>query len=449
MVEEILNPIWDIAQKTLSDNSIQQYDYFEIRESNVNVQTLKKFEFISKDTGSWVLPSKAYIHLRCKIPNITNENVSLVNNGYNIFSSAEYEIEKAQIEKVDYLGISTTVQNLVDFSYDYSKNTATNMFWFPDTSEKANKVRFNYSGIETVLDTNTKLKKYAEQIKSNTDFNMGHNERSILTQSAKQVSLFLPLSRVFGFCKQDRVFIGMQHTFRFVLNDINNMLFTDSNTNFTVEINHISIFMPYAIPSIPVQVGLEKILAKDLNVEIQWNAAITYRSDLRDDKDFNWRITTTQYNPVRAFIIFQESNKENNQKYNNMIFDHMNVRNISITLNDRLKFPVEDYECDFNTNTLDYARIYQSFLSAGYKNIDCDSGTIVSYQDFMRLYPIFHIDLSRKPENLFENRSTCDINLKVKLDKIPSEKYYAYCVLISEKTAIMNPTSMRTMITVR
>lgn len=131
-----------------------------------------------------------------------------------------------------------------------------------------------------------------------------------------------------------------------------------------------------------------------------------------------------------------------------MIFDHMNVSQISMSLNDNLRFPTEEYECDFNADSLDYCRIYQSFLSAGYKTIDFDTGTVVSYSDFMRLYPIFHIDLSRKPENLFENRSTIDLSLKVRMNSTPTEKYYVYCVLIGERKAIMTPLGQRTIINI-
>lgn len=154
----VVSPIWDISAKPLNDDSIQTYDYFELRESNVNVKTLTKFEFITKDTGNYLLPSQAYMHIKIKIIDSLEENVSFVNNGFNIFSSCEYEIEKAKIENVDHVGITTTIQNLVDYSEDYSKSTASNQFWFPDTAEGCDSSRFKYHGVEDTLDTSIKLK---------------------------------------------------------------------------------------------------------------------------------------------------------------------------------------------------------------------------------------------------------------------------------------------------
>lgn len=69
--------------------------------------------------------------------------------------------------------------------------------------------------------------------------------------------MFLPLKRLFGFLKQDRVFIGVQHTFRFTLNNENNMLLS-TNGGFKTELSHASIFIPYVIPSLMTGLMLEK-----------------------------------------------------------------------------------------------------------------------------------------------------------------------------------------------
>ncbi len=52
-----------------------------------------------------------------------------------------------------------------------------------------------------------------------------------------------------------------------------------------------------------------------------------------------------------------------------------------------------------------------SFLSAGYKNIDVDTGTVISYNDFARLFPIFHFDLTSQESSIFENSITPEITV--------------------------------------
>ncbi len=60
-----------------------------------------------------------------------------------------------------------------------------------------------------------------------------------------------------------------------------------------------------------------------------------------------------------------------------MIFDHMNLSKIQVKVGNK-KVPDEAYVCDFSPLSLDYSRIYTSFLSAGYKNIDVNTGTVIS-----------------------------------------------------------------------
>jgi hypothetical protein len=75
------------------------------------------------------------------------------------------------------------------------------------------------------------------------------------------------------------------------------------------------------------------------------------------------------------------------------------------------KVPDEAYSCDFSPIKLGYSRIYTSFLSAGYKNIDVDTGTVISYNNFAKLFPIFHFDLTSQETSIFENSTTPEITV--------------------------------------
>lgn len=73
----------------------------------------------------------------------------------------------------------------------------------------------------------------------------------------------------------------------------------------------------------------------------------------------------------------------------------MNLSKIQVKVGNK-KVPDEPYAGDINPISLDYSRVYTSFLNAGYKNIDVDTDTVISYSDFSKLYPIFHFDLASR-----------------------------------------------------
>lgn len=106
----------------------------------------------------------------------------------------------------------------------------------------------------------------------------------------------------------------------------------------------------------------------------------------------------------------------------------MNLRKIQIKLGNK-KFPDEPYLCDEN-----FSRVYTSFLSAGMKNIECDTGTQIAYSDFDRLFPIFHFDLTAMDSSIFENSTTPEILVSYTLEGTP-ENYYVFCIVVNERKA--------------
>jgi hypothetical protein len=95
------------------------------------------------------------------------------------------------------------------------QNAASNMFWFKDTADSTGINRFIYDAADKqtkLKESDTAFENLFKKIKGNHNFNKGFLERWKLTKSSKQISLFLTLNRMFGFCKDiNRVFRGLPH----------------------------------------------------------------------------------------------------------------------------------------------------------------------------------------------------------------------------------------------
>ena len=68
------------------------------------------------------------------------------------------------------------------------------------------------------------------------------------------------------------------------------------------------------------------------------------------------------------------------------------------------------------------------------KNIECDSGSQINYNDFINLYPIYHFDLTAIEPSIFENSSTPEILIDYSLEGLP-EYYFIYTLVVNERTA--------------
>jgi hypothetical protein len=443
MTTEIESPYWNIFESPIENNSTESYEYVEYREINVEVKALKKYKIPAKDLNVWIHPHNSYLHLKGKVLKsdgtalLDTDMATLTNNGFNLFSTAKYRIGDKEIESIDYVGIGTTVLNLVDFSDDYAKSAASNMFWFKDTanSTEINRIIYDSTDKQTKLkESDTTLENLVMKIKGNHNFNEGFLERWKLTKSSKQISLFLPLNRLFGFCKDiNRVFKGLPHEIELEKNLDDNVIHRSGTDTYKFEISHLSWFVPIVTPSLTTMAKLETYLATGAINSLFWESYNVYRTDIRDDKNVQLRITSTQHKPSHIFVVFQKKSRTENQAETNMVFDHMNLSKIQVKVGNK-KVPEETYACDFSPLSLDYSRIYTSFLSAGYKNIDVDTGTVISYNDFAKLFPIFHFDLTSQETSIFENSTTPEIIVNYTLEGTPGN-YYVFCIVVSERKA--------------
>ncbi len=100
------------------------------------------------------------------------------------------------------------------------------------------------------------------KIKGNHNFNEGFLERWKQTKQSKQIILFLPLNRLFGFCKDiNRVFRGLPHEIELERNLDENVIHRFGSDSFKFEISHLSWFVPVATPSLTTMAKLETYLA--------------------------------------------------------------------------------------------------------------------------------------------------------------------------------------------
>ena len=75
-----------------------------------------------------------------------------------------------------------------------------------------------------------------------------------------------------------------------------------------------------------------------------------------DSTNFVWRLGVKSSPDIPRFIIVGfQTGKNNDQETNPAIFDHLNVRNIYVTLNAK-RYPDTDYDINFTANK--YSRIY-------------------------------------------------------------------------------------------
>ena len=126
-----------------------------------------------------------------------------------LFQSAQYIIGTTKIESIDNdVDVATTIIGLARYSDDFIKSAGHFMMFAKDTKDTANGTEFTIRAVKGHPDGTPDV------IESrNANFNYGFAERKKMLDANGRFSCAIPLSHIFGFCRDIRkVIYGASHT---------------------------------------------------------------------------------------------------------------------------------------------------------------------------------------------------------------------------------------------
>lgn len=420
-MEELTSSYWNILESPVIDKSTKSFQYNEFKEDHISNLVESNIYEITIKNSTWKLLSHAYLHVKSKIDGQGTNIVTVSNNGMNDFSQAILYYEGKEIERVDQLGVTTMIGNLVDFSGDISDTVASQIGWYLDTCDDVGVEEFTFT-------------EGTKKVTRNEKFNKGFYNRRNLTKDGKTLEKFIPLSRIFRFCRDVNKILRGEIQIRLFKNTDKNILHSNNIGSYEYKITYLSLWIPEVEPSLKIQEHLDKVLASSTSVKYGWNLVNGYRSAVQISSDGSWRVVTLSNKITGLYVVFSRVSRQEKLKKSCMIFDHMNLQSIHTRVNNK-QYPQNQFETNFNPDTPNYMRLYTSFLEAGFKHPD--EGTCVSYKDFASLYPIVYFNLTKQEEEI-NNQSTTEIIINWKLREEPNEHYYVFCVVESEKYMDLN-----------
>src|SRR5258706_968913 len=128
-MERVISNYLQLFEEPVVDDSTSEFEYVEYvtRDADVNKDGQRILE--TQDLDQYLLPHKSFLEIRGKLQTSANANygvnhqISLVNNGWSLFQSAQYQVNNNTIEDINlYLPQASTIMNLVMYSDDYSRS---------------------------------------------------------------------------------------------------------------------------------------------------------------------------------------------------------------------------------------------------------------------------------------------------------------------------------------
>lgn len=467
---------------------------------------------LTRDLDSWLLPSEARLQVRFRIadangylqsdarayaagppvvPGLFDGGaypITLINGGWNIFKDMEIKLNGKSIERVDQPGKVHLMHGYASYSAEYVKQCQDLEWFYPECAVQSNG---DLSGVYNQVSAQRQLTGFANAIDNENQSgniaganqgaaisaerakeNKSFKKRFARTRKCRTVELWLPLSAVSGFCKENtRVIRGM--TMEVSLNrntEFNSILHAQSKIlgtslvegdiatanylpgswaalNPYLLLDSVSLWIPELKPSLAMASHIEQQLASDAATKWVFSELTTFQSDVyqQNTSQLRWQITSSSHRPTLALVGFQSLTQTNllNDRValtyvdaaatatalpgdpvtwltqrpqhacaNAGMFSSLgNITNVEFRVNGRI-VPNESYQISFLNET--YKRAYYDFRKVFHKDDPTEASIYdeVTYRDS----PIFAFDLRAiGDEGIYQNIKTNNLEFRATL----------------------------------
>lgn len=436
--------IWDYSNGAEIGSDLESFEYKEIKEQlNTTGQSEREtYQFVISDQHAKILYHAGYLHQQLKIvksngTSVGEENVTLVNGG-GMLRTSTLTIGTSKMDvDINHSSLLVHIMGLVNFTRDYLSSEPTNMLYYPDTADSADRGDFKYDS-PTPLTDQTTLTTLFKGLKLNDRQNRGFLKRWQLTKNSRSVDILIPLKYIFAFFNDfKKVITGFEVKMEFQRETNANMLYTDAqNPDYQVTVEKISLWLPYVEFKPAVESKFQQLL--NSAYDVTWRQPRIQPSTNQSADRGAYSIPATSDEVYSLIVVPQYVDRRNDFKRNNMVFDHLDMKECWLMVNN-VQVPLVRYTSDFQNKK--YPRIYEGLLQMGENTIDDMTGCFVDRENFGTLYPMICFDLSKHKS--YTDLSNLMIEFNWELKAPPAKEYMFYFVLMEKKRCQLNMAEKR------
>ena len=395
------------------DESIERMEFHEYEPTaRTNLNSPGEIRINIEMQDLFCYPAKSYLIFEGRLTkdDDTAYADADANNGLmHLFSQISYYLSNQEIETIFHPGQATTMLGMLKYPNDFQLAQGLNQLWYKDTAATA-------------------------VIADNAGFAV-RQAYLIQKPTAKGTFSFkVPLKHIFGFCDDyDKVVYGLKHTLTLVRKSDDDAIYRAANAAAgKVNIDKISWFVPHVIPSDMEKLELYKTIESKVSLPCAYRARQCDTITVPRSTTFSWplSIKTSPETPRYIIVAFQ-TNRDGGQERNPSIFDHCNLKNMYVMMN-QTRYPAVDYNLSFPNQQFSRAYGEASLFSEKFYGMDeLITQSNITPSDFKDLFPIMVFDVSNQSEKL--KTSVASIQIKAIFNADVPANTQAFAVIISDK----------------
>lgn len=298
-------------------------------------------------------------------------------------------------------------------------------------------MRYELNGIEI---DRCKLPMITSQLKTMTACKSSdYNDAFSLTWldgqkiSNSTYQLMIPLKFVFGFCDDyEKVLLNSKHELILMRSHVDNNAYISSTTPVKFNITRVQWKVPHVSLSNRAKSDMLKIVDRKENLPLAFRSWDLYDLPNVPQTTRNvWSVkTTTQASKPRYVVVAFQTNRNNVTSANPRFFDHCNISNIRLYLNNE-RYPYDDMNLDYENDDFCQTINMLDQIQNGYYNGMYPVSPTTSL-DFIhkKEIAVFLFDCSRSDESI--QNGMVDVRIEMDARKNFPADTAAYCLIIHD-----------------
>ena len=411
-MKEEINDLLNIAEDISRDDSVEEKRFirYQADKNKLNIGDRIALKINDKDSNdllcdSWIVV-KGHIKSTTATAFTKTNCPTLCNNGpLHLFDEITLEINGKTIETVKLPAIAVLLKRL---TFDYRDNER--MFFIKSLDDRKK--------ILPGLNKDSDVGRFEFHIPLNEVLDFCSSYRAIMFKSTK--TLFL-----------SRIVTGKDYS-----------IIRTEDPEATIELDAIEWVVPQLILGDSGRHKKESILANKSVIPIAYSEKVLHQFAVTVNTDYYMYQFHHPANrrPVFAIVAFQ-NDKKADQKTDNSVFDHANIRQIFITYNN-VEYPHTTIK-DIDFTDVSFINAYSHMMMARDTFLDefvgreHDSKAVMSLEEYRSKYPLFVFDLSKCRERVMTS-GVVDLKLEVHFSNKTSDSLKGYVLLIGQSLVSFN-----------
>ena len=413
-----------IQDKCPVDESIVSYQTFSFLPiSGTQLNTAGQIVIRVENSDNFYRPCDSWLQFEGQVkktggdPYARIDLITIANNGIlHLLDNIKYELSGTEIETLYHPAQAMIMLGLLKNSRSYNSGGGLNAWWVMDEGPGT-----------AVLADNPGYKRRQKFLLNMLGAGVDPNSGSF--------RVGIRLDELFGFADDyKKILYGFIHTLTLVRNtNNNNALFKgDGADDGKIEFSQISWHLPRVVPSDVIKYDLLKLIKDQVVLSIGFRMRQCITTTVPTSSSFFWRVgLRSSPEKPRYLIVGFQTNRENDQAKNLSVFDHCNLTNAYVLLNND-RYPMIDYHADFPKNH--YENLYMEFYQFIKKYYGIDSSVTSTAVDpilYKNLYPILVFDVSKQSERI--QQGVVDITIQCFFSENVAASTTAFCLMLSDR----------------